>query len=52
MEIYNNLGSCLINKMQNKRIRNRIIRLKDDATVKIDDVLDISEVPDDKLYDI
>ncbi|NLI90368.1 MAG: hypothetical protein GX366_08220 [Epulopiscium sp.] len=52
VEIYNNLGSCLINKMQNKRIRNRIIRLKDDATVKIDDVLDISEVPDDKLYDI
>lgn len=50
VEVYNNIGSYLINEVLGKGVRNKVIRLKDDATVSIEDVLEIFEISDKELY--
>lgn len=50
VEVYKHIGSYLINKVLDKGIRNKVIRFKDDATVSIENVLEIFEVSDKELY--
>lgn len=49
-EIYKCVGSYLVNQVLHRGISNRVIRLRDNAKVDADNILEIIEVSDEDLY--